>query len=124
MLTSIRKKTSSVINSVTESYLDQYIEVGNKPKFVKHDLYVIKCDNGEEAKETLMKQLLKLICFDGTDNYSCLSIFCSLSILINPAIKKALFMELEDCGVAVREVTMAYFLFFYEELREVDVEDL
>lgn len=50
MLTFIRKKASFVIQQVTEAYLDQDVEVGNKAKFVKHDLYIIKCDDNEEVK--------------------------------------------------------------------------
>lgn len=33
-------------------------------------------------------------------------------------------MELEDCGVAVREVSMTHFLYYYEELRDAEVEDI
>lgn len=71
-----------------------------------------------------MKQLLKLMCFDGTDNYSCLSLFCSMSILINPDLKRPLQAEFESCGVRVTEVSIDDLMLYHHELNGVEIEVL
>lgn len=124
MVREMVEKAARVEKTVDRALLVANVEVGATPEFLKESFELITTGMEGDSSEELVKRLYRLVVYSETDYMTCLSIYCSISIVVNPALKNLLLNEFRSIEVQVDETSIEDFVTNHPKFEEADIGNI